>query len=172
MSIQCFPFPFAMAKGVVKLLEEFKREQKLYMKNLSEGVDRQSWKDIREIKNGMIFMNNSLEEIKLAFQSTVNNNVKLRGEFYHNKECEYSSRRLREDGCRITQREQYSRMYNLEIKGVPEGFGEMLIRNDIEICHRVHFVGSPNASNIVVQFFHLAKKNAVLQKARKKRNTL
>lgn len=93
--------------------------------------------------------------------------------------------RLKE--CRITQCEQYSRRYNLEIDGVPGASGEVfeivknkistllnedLTRDDTEICHSLPLAGNPNASNIVVQFAHVATRNAVLVKGREKKNKL
>lgn len=70
----------------------------------------------------MSFMKEPLKEMKLVFQSTANDNAKLSEENTIIKgECEDLRRRLKEDECGVTQYEEYSRRYNLEIKGVSGG---------------------------------------------------
>lgn len=174
-----------MAKEFVKLLEQFKQEMKAEMKELKECLEREIRKEMREMKLGMDYMNEKFEEMKVAFQSAISDNKELRKEHEVLKqECEDLRKRLKENDSRITHCEQYSRRCNLEIKGVPgragEGTSEIVKKigsllqeeindNDLEACHRVPVLGSPEMSNIVVQFAHVAKRNAVLEKARKKR---
>nr|XP_050031732.1 uncharacterized protein LOC126527937 [Dermacentor andersoni] len=98
-------------------------------------------------------------------------------------ECTLLKKRVLEAELRIVQLDQYSRNKNLEIKGVPTSQSENLSailkkigdvvsepisENDVEICHRVPTRDS-GQSNIVVQFRSRSKRDAVLNKTRKKR---
>lgn len=86
---------------------------------------------------------------------------------------------------RLADLEQYSRNRNIEIKGLPvvdrevlptvlqkmsDVLEEPITKDDIDKCHRVRTRNS-SCPNVVVQFWSRAKRDAVLQKARKTKMT-
>lgn len=76
----------------------------------------------------------------------------------------------------------YSRNADMEIKGVPIQPQETLIRllgklceptnepiaaADVEVCHHVPVVSIPSGKNMIVQFTHRARRNSILENARR-----
>lgn len=86
----------------------------------------------------------------------------------------------------VAQQEQYSRMNNVEIRGVPNAEDESLPQlladiaskvkctitpSDIDIVHRVPTPNSPTANNIIIRFVSRDKRNDFQKKAKKARLT-
>lgn len=82
---------------------------------------------------------------------------------------------------KVEELEQYQRSNNLDIKGVPptadptvavmqngEVIGEAISESDIDICHGVP-TRKPSERYVIVRFVQRSKRNAVLEKAKKKR---
>lgn len=68
----------------------------------------------------MSFMTETFEEMKVAFQSTIDDNAQLKEDNATlKKEFKDLRKRLLQNECRVTQCEQYSRKCTLEIKGIP-----------------------------------------------------
>lgn len=138
------------------------------------------------MKDSMTLINEHFEKFKSELERVLNDNKELKKENERlQKQCLENETRTKELENRLTQCEQYSRRYNLEIKGVEEReheniaalmekVGEVLeepiMASEIEVCHRVP-TRNEGMSNIVVQFKSRQKRDLVLEKARKKRIT-
>lgn len=131
-------------------------------------------------------MNKEFEDIKKKMESIVSENSALKKENAElGKKCDAMTKRLKENEQRLVQCDQYSRRCNIEIKGIPktesenvtelvfklgELIGEQIAIADIEACHRVP-TRDVAKNNLIVQFQHRQKRDAVLDKAKKKRMT-
>lgn len=106
-----------------------------------------------------------------------NENAAIAAECYELKKVVTASEQ------KLTNLEQYSRNKNIEIKGLPasddedlpeilkklgDTIGEPITKSDVDICHRVP-TKDGGCPNIVVQFHSRTKRDAVVEKARKKR---
>lgn len=155
--------------------------------------DRESRKENRELraevqgmKDSMELINEHFEKFKSELERVLNENKVLKTENERlQRQCLENETRTKELENRLTQCEQYSRRFNLEIKGVAqreheniaevmEKVGEVLEipipTSEIEVCHRVP-TRNGGPSNIVLQFKSRQKRDLVLEKARKKRIT-
>lgn len=152
-------------KEIAKQLDEFRREMRAEMRSLREGV-----KTCSDACDSVVEIQKDLKDLKLEIRRLVEKNQKL----------EQENRQLRE---KLDETEQYNRLNNLEIKGLPGTCNEMSVvkeigrqldevieDSDIDICHKVD-VPNSRAKNIVVRFTRRTKRNAVLAKARKTRLT-
>lgn len=162
------------------MLKELKQE----IRDMRASLEREFRKENREIKNSLDHMNKTFEEMCTTMKEIQKENAEIKAEnACLTSECALLKKRVLEAELRIVQLDQYSRNKNLEIKGVPtsqgenlctilekvgELVGEPITENDVEICHRVPTRDS-GQSNIVVQFRDRLKREAVLNKTRKKR---
>lgn len=166
------------------MTEEFKQIVRAELKEFRKTFDRDVRNELREIKNSLSFMNKTYEEIKDQMARVLSENQDLRKSNERlEKTCGDQAKQIKILDSRVLHCEQYSRNCNIELKGVPtqasenimgllgkigEKIGEPIAPADVEITHRVPI---PNSSekNIVVQFVRRAKRNAVLEKARRNR---
>lgn len=163
------------------LLDEIKKD----MREFKAQFERDMRCELRELKKTCEFLSEQFEEAKLerAELAKENKALKAANEKLLN-ERENLKKRVSEHDQRITASEQYSRNCNLEIKGIPvmekenlpqtlQQIGELLEENieesDVEVCHRVPVKKANAILNIIVQFRRRAKRDAVLQKARRAR---
>lgn len=122
--------------------------------------------DLRALKDGLA----EIKELKEMMQTVLKENQALKAE---------NSKLSR----RIEELEQYQRLNNLEIKGVPldgepitmlKKIGSLakveLTDADIDACHRVP-TARHDQSNIIVRFVQRTKRNDLLAQARKMRLT-
>lgn len=159
---------------VLSAIEELKKELKSEIAELKESTDFCS-KSVDEFKTAL----NELKSFKAQLGQLNAANEQLRSE---NKELRSS---LENSVNRIAELEQYSRLKNLEIKGVPVNTNENvqdvikqitetlsvpLEMQDVDVCHRVP-TKQPSQQHIVVQFTTRQKRDAVLYAAKKKRLT-
>ncbi|CAN7989490.1 unnamed protein product, partial [Ixodes hexagonus] len=166
------------------LKEELKHEFKTFRESLERELRteiRELRTDVREVKKGMDFINKAFEDIKKEFEALSKENAELKRE---NASLLQSHEKLlkamKETEARLVHCEQYSRNANLEIKGIPKQenenvsdtvkkvgdlIGSPIAADDIEVCHRVPTRNSE--SNI--QFRSRARRDAVLEAAKKKR---
>lgn len=177
-----FAFVTKMQK-TAEIIDEMKKE----MREFKAQFERDMRCELRELKKTCEFLSEKFEEAKLERAELAKENKALteaNEKLVH--VCENLKKQVSEHEQRITASEQYSRNCNLEIKGIPvteeenlpqtlQQIGELLEVNieesDVDVCHRVS-VKKPNAiPNIIVQFRSRAKRDAVLQKARKARLT-
>lgn len=182
-----------MTKEISKILNELKDELRQEWKAFRETLERDIRSDIRDLRNdvkeakdSMDFMNREFEDMKKKFDTVLNENAQLKKENRSlSQKCDELETCLRNCQDRLTDAEQYSRNTNLEIKGVlkrdaevlpdvvrklGESIGEPITRADIAICHRVP-TRDTETTNIILQLVNRSKRDAILQKAKKKRLT-
>lgn len=102
------------------------------------------------------------------------------------REHKKKKKHAEQNAQRLTLCEQYSKNQNIEIKNVPEVRGENLAavlqkigelieepiaEGDVDICHRLPAGKQSACPNAVAQFILRSKRDAVIEKARKKRMT-
>ncbi|KAH9368498.1 hypothetical protein HPB48_020787 [Haemaphysalis longicornis] len=153
------------AKEIMKALEDFKREMRT---------------ELRSVKDSVKFCSDTCDETK-----AIGAGLKaLRQEIAHLLEANEA---LQDENKRLTRRvdelEQYTRLNNLEIKGISSDedpvdvvkkIGDVLKEpvssHDIDTCHRIP-TRKPGETNIVVRFVRRDKRHALLAKARKQKLT-
>lgn len=167
---------------VGKLVKELRHD----LTEMRQSLERELRKEHREIKASLDFMNKAFEDMANQLKKVETENAELKAANSSlTSECALLRDKVTENELRITQLEQYSRNKNIEIKGVPTTQNEKLesvlaaignavdepvSESDIEVCHRVP-TRDASRHNIVVQFHNRSKRNALLEKARKKRVT-
>ncbi|XP_077534732.1 uncharacterized protein LOC144146677 [Haemaphysalis longicornis] len=153
------------AKEIMKALEDFKREMRT---------------ELRSVKDSVKFCSDTCDETK-----AIGAGLKaLRQEITHLLEANEA---LQDENKRLTQRvdelEQYTRLNNLEIKGISSDedpvdvvkkIGDVLKEpvssHDIDTCHQIP-TRKPGETNIMVRFVRIDKRHALLAKARKQKLT-
>lgn len=153
------------AKEIMKALEDFKREMRT---------------ELRSVKDSVKFCSDTCDETK-----AIGAGLKaLRQEIAHLLEANEA---LQDENKRLTRRvdelEQYTRLNNLEIKGISSNedpvdvvkkigdvLKEPISSQDIDTCHRIP-TRKPGETNIVVRFVRRDKRHALLAKARKQKLT-
>lgn len=158
--------------SVLSAIEELKKELMSEIVELKESTDFCS-KSVDEFKNAL----KELKSFKAQLGQLNTANEQLRTE---NKELRNS---LENSMTRIEELEQYSRLKNLEIKGVPVSANEnvqdvvkkisktlsvTLETQDVDVCHRIP-TKQLGQQHILVQFTTRQKRDAVLHAAKKKR---
>lgn len=134
-------------------------------------------RQIELLRADLAEMKNSLQVHSQLYESVKSRNEELSKE---NKELRDASKQL----CnRLAALEQYSRLNNVEIKGIPDTKGENCLAimqaigekvgcpvepTDIDVVHRVP---AKNGSNIIARFCSRTKKADFASKARKARIT-
>lgn len=150
-------------KEVAKQLDEFRRELRAEMRSLRESV-----KFCSDTTDNIMEIQKDLKELKEDMKKLIVKNVEL----------ERENQRLQ---SRVDELEQYQRLNNLEIKGLPNDcdeleavkeiskkLNEVINASDIDICHKID---TPNSTvkNVLVRFTRRSKRNEILAKARKAR---
>lgn len=144
-------------------------------------------KEMREMKTSMDFINKEFESLKNECTELRKENATLRAtQEALLQEVEALKKKAHENALSITAQEQYSRNKNIEVKGVPqvaneslEGIlskvgdliGEPIRKDDIEVCHRLPTRSADSDPNILVVFNNRAKRDAIVERARKSRFT-
>ncbi|KAM7281222.1 uncharacterized protein ISCGN_006116 [Ixodes scapularis] len=182
-----------MAKDMTKLMTELKEEFKKECKIMRETLERDLRNELRDIhtelkgiNDGMNFINKDFEEFKEKIESVIVENAALqRANTELGEKYDQVAKSLKENEERLLQYEQYSRRHNLEVKGIPKTetesitdlifqignlIGEQITLTDIETCHRVP-TREVTKSNVIVQFQRRQKRDAVLDKAKKRKIT-
>lgn len=133
--------------------------------------------ELRSLKESVKFCSDGFDEVGGDIKA-------LRKEIQELTRC---NRELQSENTKLSQRveelEQYTRANNIEIKGVPvtgdvseivknigDLMGESITESDIDVCHRVQ-TQSPDKKNIIVKFVRRSKRNALLEKSKKKKIT-
>lgn len=152
-----------MNKQAMKVLDDFKRELRAEMRSLKDSVKHCSdtCDETKQISAELKELRKELSEV-----------IKL------NQTLEAENKRLAQ---RVDELEQYSRINNLEIKGVRftgdpkiavqkigELLGEAVSDEDIDTCHKIP-TRSPGENSIVVRFVRRDKRHRFLAKARKQK---
>lgn len=164
---------------------DFREAMEKEVREFKAQMERDFRYELRELKKSVKFLSDSFEEQKKDLVALKKENKELKEA---NQKLLNDSEVLKKQTSQLEQRllasEQYSRNANVEIKGIPVSgeesisdtlhrIGELLHEpineSEVEACHRVptRNVGAP--PNIVVQFKSRAKRNAVLEKAKKAR---
>lgn len=152
-------------KELARQLEAFKRDMRTELRELKDSVKycADSCDEVGEFKKEFLALRNEIKQL-LKENST-----------------------LRDENEKLTQKiddlEQYQRMNNLEIKGIPktektidvmkivekvgEALEESIQESDIDTCHWVP-TPKPGVHNIVVRFVQRRKRDEFLAKVRKK----
>lgn len=165
--------------------DEFRDEIRKEVREFKSKLERELRKDLRELKASFEFFNTEFEELKGKNADLVTENEALKkANAGLITECEHLKSQALEHEQRITASEQYSRLANLEVKGIPvvakeslpdtlhmigELLNEPIAEDDVEVCHRVPAKKAGNVPNIVIQFKNRSKRDTVLDKARKAR---
>lgn len=176
-----------VSKELTTALDELKSEIKTDLKLFRESVDRDFRTDLREIKASLKFIGEKYDEMRVDLKSVLEQNKQLRAENVTLKErCDKQETQIKTIESRIVDCEQNSRNANVEIKGIPvrdkENLFDILTELgncieepispcDVDVCHRVPVPNDQASKNIVVQFIHRRKRNAVLEAAKKKKLT-
>lgn len=165
--------------------DKFRDEMRKEVQEFKSKLERELRKELRELKASFEFFNAEFETMKQKNSDLVTENEALKKSSANLfTECEYLKSQACQHEQRITASEQYSRLNNLEVKGIPvvakesltdtlhrigELLDEPIAEDDIEVCHRVPTKKADNIPNIVIKFKSRSKRDTVLQKARKVR---
>lgn len=152
-------------KDLSKQLEAFKRDMRTELRELKESVKycADTCDEVSEFKKEFLSLRDEIKQLLKENSTLKDENEKLTQ--------------------KIEELEQYQRMNNLEIKGIPktdktddvmkmvekvgEALEESIQESDIDTCHWVP-TPKPDVHNIVVRFVHRRKRDELLAKARKK----
>ncbi|XP_075526574.1 uncharacterized protein LOC142558310 [Dermacentor variabilis] len=176
-----------ISKELSIAFDDLKNEIKNDLKLFRESFERDIRSELREIKASLSSSDEKFNEMTVDLKKVLDENKRLRVENESLKQqCNLLNVQLNKAEVRITECEQYSRNRNLEIKGIPmnraenlleligkigDKIGEPILPTDVELCHRVSVPGGSMNMNAIVQFARRQKRDAVLEKARKKRIT-
>lgn len=176
-----------MAKELKAVCDDLRVEIRAELREFRDTVERELRKELRDIKASLTFINKMYKDTKSELATVRSENKNLKSDNVRlQSTCEALEKQVKSNSSRLLHCEQYSRNANIEIKGVPpqatENLTQLLIKlgevsnepitaSDIEVCHRVPVAGKPSEKNIVVQFTHRSKRNALLEKTRRLRLT-
>ncbi|KAK8778233.1 hypothetical protein V5799_020426 [Amblyomma americanum] len=170
---------------ILKVKEELQKELKTSLETSERGLLNEIHevkKEQTELTSSIEYTQNDFEELQKKLEIEIVKNSKLMGENQElSSRCAALEKKSRDLEIQLVQTEQYSRNINIEIKGFPEKedenidlipstFGnavkEPITSLDVEAAHRVR-TPSSGKSNIVVRFKSKAKRDVMLQKAKK-----
>ncbi|KAK8772409.1 hypothetical protein V5799_024346 [Amblyomma americanum] len=150
-------------------------------------LKREFRKEIRELKHSLEFVRKQYENLNDEYAEVKKENAALKANQEKlTQELERVKKSVHENSQKIVAQDKYSRIKNIELKGIPHAkeenhfsilgkvknvIGEPISDEDIEIFHRVPTSNASAEPNIVVVFNSRTKRDAVLEKARKKRFT-
>uniref|UniRef100_A0A6B0V4A9 Uncharacterized protein n=1 Tax=Ixodes ricinus TaxID=34613 RepID=A0A6B0V4A9_IXORI len=174
-----------MTANVTKLLKNFKQE----MRDMKAVIERELKKEYKDLKSPIDFRSQQFDGLSQRCSKIEKENAALKKanaalsvENYElSDEYKLLREQLESSERRLTDLEQYSRNRNIEIKGplksknlpaalktLGDVIGEQISKSDIDVYHRVPRKDG-RCPNTVVQFHFRAKRDAVIQGARKKR---
>lgn len=172
--------PTEMPTEVVKLLKEFRQE----LRDMRAAMEKDLRKEFKELKRSVDFFSTQFDTMATRSSKIEKENAALKKENAALlAECNSLKKMATAHEQRITDIEQYSRNRNVEVKGIPEIANEKLpdilkrlgdvvsediSEADIDACHRVPRKDG-GCANVVVQFRSRTKRDAFIEKARKKR---
>lgn len=151
---------------------------------MRSSLEKELRKEYKELKKSIDFFSEQFDTMAERCGKIEKENSALKKENAAlSNECKELKQKLAVLEDRVTNQEQYSRNKNIEIKGVPvaddedlsailkklgDVVNEPISSADVDVCHRVprKDKGCPN---IVVQFHSRAKREAVIDKAKKNR---
>ncbi|XP_077548074.1 uncharacterized protein LOC144160782 [Haemaphysalis longicornis] len=163
----------AMEARFSELVNELRAELALSEEKM---VSYQS--ELREATKSLTFLSQEYDSIKAERDGMIAESKALKA---INEELRASNISLTKQ---VALQEQYSRMNNVEIRGVPNAEDENLPQlladigskvkctitpSDIDIVHRVPTPNSPAANNIIIRFVSRDKRNDFQKKAKKAR---
>ncbi|KAH9379615.1 hypothetical protein HPB48_000284 [Haemaphysalis longicornis] len=178
-----------VSKELTTALDKLNMEIKADLKIFRESTDRDFRTDLRETKASLKFIGEKCDEMRVDLKSVLEQNKQLRAKNVTLKErCDKQETQLKAIESRLVDCEQYSGNANVEIKGIPvrdkENLFDILTELgncieepispcDVDVCHRVPIPNDQASKNIIVQFIHRSKRNAVLEleTAKKKKLT-
>ncbi|KAH7959018.1 hypothetical protein HPB49_007327 [Dermacentor silvarum] len=174
-----------ISKELAPVLEDLKKEIRAKFKAFKDSLERDMGNQLKEIRSSLSFIDKKYDDFLAEIKKVYEENKQLKDENIDlRKRCDILAAQAMAHEGRLIECEQYSRNANIEVKGIPveaggklteimskigNTIGEDITAADIEVCHRVAVPGNPSAKNIIVQFVHRQKRNAVLNKARKNR---
>lgn len=151
------------------------------LKDLAKQLDsfkRDIGAELRDLKESMDFCSNACDGVKGLTAEIAALRKEVKKLTKSNNSLEAENARL---SLKVNEMEQYQRMNNLEIKGIPdesdpveiikqlgEVIGETIQEDDVDTCHWVP-TAKQGERNIIVRFVRRSKRNAVLAKSRKKK---
>lgn len=174
-----------MTADFAKLFDDLKKEIKQEFKDFRSAFEREIRKELREIKLSLDNFNKDFEDMRADVAMLKKENASLKtnnGDL--REECKALKSQAEQSERRLTACEQYSRNRNIEIKGVPSVqnedlaailqtignlIDEPILPCDIDVCHRVPAGNSSSCPLIIAQFKYRSKRDAVIEKARRKR---
>lgn len=154
------------------------------MREMRNSLEKELRKEYKELKSSIDFFSQQFDAMAKRHTKLKKKNAAIKKENAALlTECQSLRELVTSSELRITELEQYSRNKNIEIKGMPFSENESLpqllkqlgdviteeiTEQDIDACHRVsrRDGGCPH---LVVQFRSRAKRDVVIEKARKKR---
>ncbi|KAH7942368.1 hypothetical protein HPB49_022583 [Dermacentor silvarum] len=157
------------------------------LKREMADLKREFRREIRELRNSLEFVSKEYESLKKECENTRKENADLKAmQEPLKRELDALRKQAHETTLQIVAQDQYSRNRNIEIKGIPlsknenlvevlgkigDTLGVSLSEQDIEVCHRTPNRKDNASQNIVVAFSRRAKRDLVVEKARKTRFT-
>ncbi|KAK8782987.1 hypothetical protein V5799_015673 [Amblyomma americanum] len=143
-------------------------------------LKREFRKGIRKLKNSLEFFSKQYEDLKDECVEVKKENAALKANQEKlTQELERVKKSVHENSQTIVAQDQYSRIKNIELKGIPHSkeenlfnilykvgnvIGEPITDEDIDICHRVPTRNASTEPNIAVAFNSRTKRDAVLEK--------
>ncbi|KAH9371958.1 hypothetical protein HPB48_000567 [Haemaphysalis longicornis] len=169
-----------MSSEIAKLLKDFKQE----MREMRTALEKEFRKEYKELKSSIDFFSTQFDSMATRCAKIEKENAALKKDNAALLAgCQSFKKLVTTSEQRLTDLEQYSRNKNVEIKGIPaaaeeslpailqqlgNAIAEPITEADVDICHRVPKKDG-GCPNIVVQFKSRVKRDAVIDKARKKR---
>lgn len=134
--------------------------------------------DMRELKDSVSFCTDICNDVKGIAENIKQLRQEMHGIVNENKALKAENERLAQ---KCEELEQYQRLNNVEIKGVPaeddpvltiqkigKSVGEAVEAADLDTCHWVRS-SKQNAQSIIARFVRRSKRNAFLSKCRKQK---
>lgn len=152
------------------------------MKKEMNRTDDALKKEVDDVVKSMTFMNSTFEELRGAKQELEASKKAHEGLKAEKEGLRQSLAKAQKE---ITELQQYSRMNNIEIKGIPQLKDESLTEvvqligdtvgvkvqpSDIDVVHRVP-TKERGSTNVIVRFVSRTARDNLMQAARKKRLT-
>lgn len=172
-----------MAKELKVVCEEWRAEIRSELRKFGDTVERDLRRKSMESKNGLTFGNQMYEETKWDLGDMKFQRKKLKFNNYNlQTTCNELTKLVKSNTGRLQQLQQYSWNAYSDIKGIPIQPEKNLIRllgklssatngpipaADVEVCHRVSIAGKSSKKNIIVLLSHRAKRNTILEMARR-----
>lgn len=154
------------------------------MRDMRAAIEKELKVEFNELKQSVTFLSTQFDAMATRCSEIEKENTALKKDnAVLFAECNSLKQVVSAHEQRMTDLEQYSRIRNVEVKGIPEvaneklpdivkKLGVVVLENlsegDIEACHRVPRRDG-GCANIVVQFSSRTKRDTFIEKGRKKR---